>query len=68
MATCQADLTYTIQVTADQIEIAALAQHDRGSGLFSLSCSDILTIHLDQPIGSRRVVDASSGQIVELLR
>lgn len=68
MATCQADLTYTIQVTSDQIEIAAQAQHDRGSGLFSLDCSDILTVHLDEPIDSRPLVDLSSGEIVELLR
>ena len=59
--TCGAEISVDVEETADEVRI--LAETEGGE---KAECLDSTVVALDEPLGDRRVVDASTGDEVEL--
>jgi hypothetical protein len=60
--TCNADLTAAVEETAEKVTVSVEARDDYSYG----DCSDIYIFELDQPLGSRILVDGFDQEPLEV--
>jgi hypothetical protein len=60
--TCNADLSFTLEETANEVRIAVRQENDEPEN----DCADALIVDLAQPLGDRAVVDESTGAAVDV--
>jgi hypothetical protein len=61
--TCNADLTTKVEESRSRVVITVKARNDTGD-----DCLDGVVVHLDQPLGDRRLLDGGTGGLVPVKR
>lgn len=59
VGSCNAELTYDVRYEDESV---AVIVHNGGVDVFSDGCADVLTVTLDEPLGSRELIDASTSE------
>lgn len=63
VGTCNADLTVKTEESATQVTVTVTARDDTSD-----DCLDGVVVHLDRPLGDRRLVDGATGEAVAIER
>lgn len=66
-ASCNADLSVIVEESDDAIRVGATRARDPDRLLGGQDCLDGRTVRLEAPIGDRAVVDAHSGEALEVV-
>jgi hypothetical protein len=61
VGTCNADLTTKTEESPTQVTVTVTARNDTSD-----DCLDGVVVHLDRPLGDRRLVDGATGETVRI--
>jgi hypothetical protein len=61
--TCNADLTTKVEESRSRVVVTVKARNDTSD-----DCLDGVVVHLDQPLGDRRLLDGGTGGLVPVKR
>ena len=64
VASCNENLATEVRESATEVRVRVMS--DRKLGRDRGDCADSVTVDLSEPLGTRRVVDESSGEVVEV--
>jgi len=61
--TCNADMTTKVEESRSRVVVTVKARNDTSD-----DCADSVVVHLDQPLGDRRLLDGGTGGLVPVKR
>ncbi len=61
VGSCNANLTAEVEESPSQVTVTVTARDNTGN-----DCLDGLSVHLDQPLGDRQLLDGVTGDVVSV--
>ena len=67
LSSCNARLTLEVVESQDEVVVAFSSDPASHFGLADDSCDDLIVIQLDEPLRDRRLIDGTTGAVVDVL-